>query len=144
MPSQDLGEIAVHVGLVLRCLEACYNKNLVKGCYYKVLQLEPLTLEEQLDRYGESARRRVQPALESLGKKLTRTEAVTAASVQGGHRRRGIPRMPFIRPPQTQPRASSRINTTATGRNVHTPWRWTGGGRRRRRQHSRTRQSRRR
>ena len=36
-----------------------------------------------MDRYGESARRRVEPSLETFGKKLTRTEAVTAASVQG-------------------------------------------------------------
>ena len=48
-----------------------------------MVELEPLTLEEQLDRYGESARRRVEPSLETFGKKLTRTEAVTAASVQG-------------------------------------------------------------
>ena len=83
MPSLDLGEIEVYVGLVLRCIEADYNRHLVKGCWYKVTQLEPLILEEQLDRYGETARRTVEPSLETFGKKLTRTEAVTAASVQG-------------------------------------------------------------
>ena len=79
----DLGEIAVYVGCSLRCIEADYNRGLVKGMWYLVLSLEPLTLEEQLLRYQETAKRQVQPCLESFGKKLTRTEAVTAASVQG-------------------------------------------------------------
>ena len=48
-----------------------------------MVSLEPLTLEEQALRYQETSKRRVEPCLESFGKKLTRTEAVTAASVQG-------------------------------------------------------------
>ncbi len=55
----------------------------MQGTWYTVLQLEPLTLEEQTLRHGEEERRRVEPNLETFGKKLTRTEAVTAASVQG-------------------------------------------------------------
>ena len=38
---------------------------------------------EQTLRHGEDEKRRVEPSLETFGKKLTRTEAVTAASVQG-------------------------------------------------------------
>ena len=44
------------------------------------------TLEEQLDRYGESARRRVAPSLETFGKQLTRPEAVACARGPGAPR----------------------------------------------------------
>ena len=82
-PSQDLGEIATYLGLSLRCIEADYNRGLVKGMWYTIVEMEPLTLEEQTLRHGEDEKRRVEPSLETFGKKLTRTEAVTAASVQG-------------------------------------------------------------
>ena len=84
LPSQDLGEIATYLGLSLRCIEAAdYNRGLVKGMWYTVVEMEPLILEEQMLRHGEDEKRRVEPSLETFGKKLTRTEAVTAASVQG-------------------------------------------------------------
>ena len=82
-PSQDLGEIATYLGLSLRCIEADYNRGLVKGMWYTIVEMEPLTLEETIQRHGEDEKRRVEPSLETFGKKLTRTEAVTAASVQG-------------------------------------------------------------
>jgi len=83
LPSFELGEIFVHVGLTLRCLEADYNRGLVKGMWYKVCCLEPLTVEETSLRYQEENLRRIEVSLETFGRKLTRVEAVTCASVQG-------------------------------------------------------------
>ena len=51
--------------------------------WYTIVEMEPLTLKEQTLRHGEDEKRRVEPSLETFGKELTRTEAVTAASVQG-------------------------------------------------------------
>ena len=81
MYCQDLQqEIVLYEGLTLRCIEACYKTGLVKGLWYKVVQLSPLELEEEVMRRGESAKRRVQPA--SVTNKLTLAASVTAASVQ--------------------------------------------------------------
>ena len=51
--------------------------------WYTIVEMPPLTLDEQTLRHGEDEKRRGVPSLETFGKKLTRTEAVTAASVQG-------------------------------------------------------------
>ena len=50
----------MYVGLTLRCIEADYHRGLVKGMWYRVLLLEPLTLEEQTQRHGEVEKRKVE------------------------------------------------------------------------------------
>ena len=80
LETDDLGPIAVHIGLSVKALQ---TGPLVKGLWYTVECLEPLELQEQTVRWGETERRVVTVTPETFQRDVTMTAAVTAASVQG-------------------------------------------------------------
>ena len=80
LETDDLGPIAVHIGMSVKALQ---TNPLVKGLWYTVECLEPLELQEQSLRWGETSRRVVTVSPEIFKKDVTATTAVTAASVQG-------------------------------------------------------------
>jgi len=78
---EDIGHFWLYVGLVLRGRFGA--RTLINGMRYICTCLEPIELEEQELRWGETERVSVTISEELLGRESTLVSAVTAASVQG-------------------------------------------------------------